>query len=796
MSETITSSVTGPITLTSGAYPGPLSITSTGRVTGQSYGVAIELNASSLSNAGQILGGTYGGAGVAIDGGILHNTGRIIGGSGGIFGGIGVSLQYGGAFTNNGLVQGGGGDSAGGAGVSLNDAATLTNRGAVTGGGGTEKSGPGVNLTGASTVINDGVIDTAQSVYISGDGIDISGAGAVINAAGATIAAGQDRLYGGFGIYGGGGGTEFINNAGIISGGEGELYGGAGIATGSLGTVVNTGSIFGGLSTEGVGGEGVSLSSGATLSNGGVIHGGENGPNYVATPGEGTGVFDNGAGVSNSGLIVGGQGYNYLFDHNGAYSGGLGGAAGAGLVLEDGTLTNAAGGVIAGGAGGAGYRGGGGGGTGIYAYALSGSISNSGIVRGGAGGLGFGGAGSAGAAGIELRQGLDLTVTGSGTIIGGAGGYSDHGAGGNGGDGVDLNGGTLALTGTVAGAAAGGQPGTLGAATASAGYAVNFGSIAGELILGKGAVLLGGIAGFGAGDTIDLSSVLATSESFSKGILTLFENGAVVDTLTLASSVASGGEAFTLKSDGAGGTDILATNLATVGLSLISGPGKLTANSATHLTLNLGTVTKGSVAPRESIGIENTAKMPADLLKGTLALSGTTGAFTNNGAISFTGVAAGSESTGHTISLHTGTIGTFAETIVLSPTDYNSSGFTKTLPADTLVVVGTVVAAGAAVGVASPAVMSFAASPWLAAATVAPDALLTGDAYAPASGGSLPWGMFAATPSAMMAGSTDFFAHGLTAASAAGDATSLGLGVYDLHKAPAPAAWAAPTLAS
>ncbi len=135
-------------------------------------------------------------------------------------------------------------------------------------------------------------------------------------------------------------------------------------------------------------------------------------------------------------------------------------------------------------------------------------------------------------------------------------------------------------------------------------------------------------------------------------------------------------------------------NFATLGVSLISGPGKL-SESGTTLTLNLGSVAKGATAPAESIGILNNAKGPADLLSGSLSLSGSTSSFIDNSATTFSGIGAGSVSTGHTVSLKTGNVGTFSETITVHASGSNASGYSGALTTDTFIVIGTVTSAAA-----------------------------------------------------------------------------------------------------
>jgi len=78
-----------------------------------------------------------------------------------------------------------------------------------------------------------------------------------------------------------------------------------------------------------------------------------------------------------------------------------------------------------------------------------------------------------------------------------------------------------------------------------------------DIILGAGSVLEGGIAGFKAGDTIDLATITATGETFANGILTLTNAGEVVDTIALEGKFKT--YLFKLSAAKGGGTDITTT---------------------------------------------------------------------------------------------------------------------------------------------------------------------------------------------------------------------------------------------
>ncbi len=157
-------------------------------------------------------------------------------------------------------------------------------------------------------------------------------------------------------------------------------------------------------------------------------------------------------------------------------------------------------------------------------------------------------------------------------------------------------------------------------------------------------------------------------------------------------------------------------NYATAAIETIAGPGTLSGGGNSY-AINLGSVVKGSAAVVENIGILNSATGPADNLSGTFSISGAT-EFGHTGFTAFSGEAAGQADTSPMLTLSTGTIGTFTETIVVEAKGSNPSGYVGTLANETLVVTGTVTAAAAlqpaAVGAAQPSSSGTAAATTMA----------------------------------------------------------------------------------
>jgi autotransporter passenger strand-loop-strand repeat protein len=139
----------------------------------------------------------------------------------------------------------------------------------------------------------------------------------------------------------------------------------------------------------------------------------------------------------------------------------------------------------------------------------------------------------------------------------------------------------------------------------------------------------------------------------------------------------------------------------------------------TRDVLNLGTVLQGATAaPSATLAVTNSATGSADLLSGSFAETGATGAFVNSGLAAFGSLAAGASAT-PTVSLSTAQAGTFTETVTLAASGSNASGYTGALAPEVISVVGTVVNAPtvavselAGAGSLTPASsFSFASSP-------------------------------------------------------------------------------------
>ncbi len=131
-------------------------------------------------------------------------------------------------------------------------------------------------------------------------------------------------------------------------------------------------------------------------------------------------------------------------------------------------------------------------------------------------------------------------------------------------------------------------------------------------------------------------------------------------------------------------------NFATLALQLASGGHQL-VHTGTAYQLDLGQVPIGGASPQAIVFLGNKAVpgAPADDLNVTSSVTGSA-AFLNQAFVT-NFVKPGPGTTG-TVSLNTGQIGAFSETITLHPSGTNSSGFSEALPDQVLTVTGTVTA--------------------------------------------------------------------------------------------------------
>jgi fibronectin-binding autotransporter adhesin len=281
--STISSKITHGITLGSGGYNSPLTVTSSGGIKGGptgADGVYSSLSSGAIYNSGVIHGGaavnfrSLAGAGVSITGGVsLINAGRITGGYGGYGAGV-VTTSYV-DNLNSGVITGGSGghDRNGSDGVVLNGG-TLVNAGTVIGGADNNYSAygaSGVGVSGAGYLNNSGTIIGGNG-YLdnyrlnAGDAVDLNGTvvnSGLITGAGSTHS-GFNNL-GGIGVRLNGG---VLDNSGTITGGNG-IIGAPGVYLVTRGTVINSGFI-GASPADNVG---VQLNAGGLVINSGTIEG-------------------------------------------------------------------------------------------------------------------------------------------------------------------------------------------------------------------------------------------------------------------------------------------------------------------------------------------------------------------------------------------------------------------------------------------------------------------------------------------------------------------------------------------
>jgi hypothetical protein len=613
MASTLSSTIVNSVTLGSGNYSSPLTITSTGAITAPTASTALTIAvAGSVLNDGVIVGGagTTGGTGaygVVITQGTLTNAGTIKGGAGST-GGQAVR-QSGGTVTNTGTIISGAG-SAGEAGFALYmNGGTFINDGVILTGAASSRTGIAVRVDGG-VFIDDGQVlggaDGAGYIVTYGandptvefeSGATLSnkvfahGSSSTLGVTGATpftlTSVGNlveafnaftfASTLSGFGMSG----TEFYGRpiSGFIAGDNititnfaatSESFAAAnelvlknssgGTETLDLEGFVSTGALS--ISSNGsattitsklVETISTSISPGITLGTGdyGDVL-------FVTSTG----------GVGGAGGAGGAAGNNYS-------AGGAGSGGGDGIVTADGTLTNA--GTIEGGTGGVGgaswYGDGGTGGAGGDGINATGDnvLTNAGAIAGGAGGAGGegdqgtgdtdapGGAGGAGGDGIYATG--DNVLTNEGTIAGGVGGSggaeSDAygGTGGVGGDGIVATGGTLTNDDTIEG-------GTGGAGGVAATYKFGNSGAGGDGISATGITLTndGAIAGGVGGDGVAGSELTGNGGAGGDGINATGDNVLANDGTIAGGVGGAGGKSGGYSgAGGAGGDGINAT---------------------------------------------------------------------------------------------------------------------------------------------------------------------------------------------------------------------------------------------
>jgi hypothetical protein len=386
-----------------------------------------------------------------------------------------------------------------------------------------------------------------------------------------------------------------VINHGSVSGaygghGSAALAGGAGIDFAGGGKLTNTGTISGGQGgyysglrgRNGLsGGNGVDLTLGGHIDNSGRMTGGDGGVAAQGLPGYGgTGVNDLDGTITNTaaGILAGGYGSGIgvvlgpsgSLNNHGLVLGGAGNMVEGGLVpgtggyaalLTGGTLTNL--GQIEGGAGGIGNSAGG-----VGVDIRSGTLTNSGTVTGGSGGpISTGSAGYGhGGAGIDSYG----TVLNTGVVIGGTGNAA-QGTGGPGGYGVILRGGTFTNDGEVTGGAGGTTSSAYGGAGGSGvslrgGTFLNNGIIMGGLNsnTGRGTNMAGAAGARVDGGTLTNAGTIIAATSYDQqnggvGLYAGVENSSSLGTVFNAGLILGGaGSAESLGHNGGnGGTGVV-----------------------------------------------------------------------------------------------------------------------------------------------------------------------------------------------------------------------------------------------
>jgi hypothetical protein len=204
----------------------------------------------------------------------------------------------------------------------------------------------------------------------------------------------------------------------------------------------------------------------------------------------------------------------------------------------------------------------------------------------------------------------------------------------------------------------------------------------------------------------------ATGAVTTSGSISLLAAGAtdsnslLLGLFTGASGIISGNATLGLISDGSTidflGTTVLGSqligvtatidNYATAAFTDPGGPVITAGTAANSFVLNLGTAMAGSAALSVTLGALNSATGLADLLGGTISTAGGAG-FTDTGFGMFSGLGAGMSELGQSITLSTATAGMFTETVTLSASGSNSSGYIGATQTEILTIIGDIIPA-------------------------------------------------------------------------------------------------------
>ncbi len=294
------------------------------------------------------------------------------------------------------------------------------------------------------------------------------------------------------------------------------------------------------------------------------------------------------------------------------------------------------------------------------------------------------------------------------TAVGAQGGtvtlqYSSDGTGTDGSGTTSLGSATVSLTGTVY------REATASAAAPSAPLIFHVGD--------SGAVPItvtntAANDGFSENLIASVATASGVSASGTTGdVVAQGASSAITATVSTASAgTVSGSVTLNLQSDGTGidGLGAIADGTATVAINATvdhyaaaafeqtSGIGTL-SQSGTSYTLSLGSIALGATPVTVGLGVLNNVTGPADLLSGNFGTSGPS-AYTLAGFGAFSGLGAGQADISPSVTLATGTAGTFSETITLNSAGANASGYSAALAAETLTITGTIVTSMSWVG--------------------------------------------------------------------------------------------------